>query len=386
MVYFGMSPWHGMWKSRHQLMSRFSAEMPVLYVEPYIGLQSIRKGQVRLSRIFADFKGNLQRYEPNVAVFHTATHLPVSGSSLLASITRGIWSRAVRRAMRAVGITRPIVWISRPENQFVMGNLGEMFSIYHVVDEYAGYTGLDENSRARLAEAEAQVLDSADLVVVASPELQRAKQGPGREILVLENGVAPSEYVIARESGREPEDLADIPRPRIGYSGLIGKRLDLDLIHEVAVKHPESSVVLVGKVDERDCEETLRRLRRVPNVHFLGEKPASEVASYINGFDIGLLPYTINLETRHISPIKMYEYWAAGKPVVSTAIPAAQRHDFAVNVAEDHDEFCYMADRLIDNPSRDESASLIRLAEQHSWQTRVDAVAAELRARIGAGT
>ena len=383
MVYFGMSPWQGMWKSRHQLMSRFSVEMPVLYVEPCVGLGSLRTGQTKISRIFTDMGRSAERLEPDVTVFHSPAYLPVSGSALLSGITQKAWVAAVRRAMRVAGISRPIVWISRPERQFVIGQLDEIFSIYHVVDEYAGYTGLSRQGRERLAEIEAALLNRVDLVIVASPELQRAKQGPGRELLVLENGVEPREYADARQSGREPADLAAVPTPRIGYSGLIGKRLDLELIHSIAVHRPDSSVVLVGNVDERECENVLARLHCLPNVHFLGEKPAAEVASYIVGFDIGLLPYTINLETQHISPIKMYEYWAAGKPVVSTAIPAAQRHQFAVNVAESHDEFRSMINRLLDGHSEDESESLIKLATENSWQSRVDVVAAELRSRMG---
>jgi UDP-galactopyranose mutase len=195
--------------------------------------------------------------------------------------------------------------------------------------------------------------------------------------------VEPGEYADARRSGNEPADLAAIPRPRVGYSGLIGKRLDLELIHCIAVHRPDSSVILVGNVDERECEDALARLRCVPNVHFLGEKPAADVASYIAGFDIGLLPYAINLETRHISPIKMYEYWAAGKPVVSTAIPAAQRHKFAVNVVESYDEFRSMINRLLDDPAKYDSERLIKLAAQNSWQSRVDIVAAELLSKIG---
>ena len=117
-------------------------------------------------------------------------------------------------------------------------------------------------------------------------------------------------------------------------------------------------------------------------MHMLGEKPATEVASYIVGFDIGLLPYAINLETMHISPIKMYEYWAAGKPVVSTSIPAAQRHKFAVNVAESHDEFHSMIDRVLDKPAQFDAESAIRLATDNSWQSRVDFVSAELSSRI----
>jgi glycosyltransferase involved in cell wall biosynthesis len=384
MVYFGMAPWDGMWKSRHQLMTRFSREMPVLYVEPCVWLGSLRTGQVKISRIVTDIGKTVQHCEPNVTVFRSPAYLPVSGSASLAGITQGMWLGAVRRAMRAAGISKPIVWISRPETRFVIGKLDEIFSIYHVVDEYTGYTGLTSEGKDRLVAMESGLLDAVDLVIVASPELQRAKEGPGREPLVLENGVEPLEYKHARESGHEPDDLAAIPKPRVGYSGLIGKRLNLELLRAAAQRRPDCSVVLVGKVDERDCEEALATLRSMSNVHLLGEKLGSEVASYVQSFDIGLLPYEINLATRHISPIKMYEYWAAGKPVLSTAIPAAQRHDFAVNVAKDQDEFMSMLDRLLDHPAETDPKEFTKLAAENSWQSRVDAVATELRSRVGA--
>jgi len=385
MIYFGMSPWAGMWKSRHQLMSRFSRDMPVLYVQPWVGLRSLRSQMSGLFRIFADVgRPLLEKHEPNVHVFKSPAYLPVSRSPSLAPITQRLWTSAVRRAARSVGITQPIVWVSRPETGFVVGRMNEQLSIYHVVDEYAGYTGAGGQARAKLADIEAAVLDSVDLVIAASPELERAKQGPGRDIVVLENGVDPGEYADARHSGLEPDDLADASKPRIGYSGLIGKRLDLDLIREIALRRPDCSVVLIGKIDARECEEGLAALESLPNVYLLGEKPPTEVARYIVGFDIGLLPYAINLETQHISPIKMYEYWAAGKPVVSTSIPAAQRHRSAVNVAESHDQFHAIIDHLIDNPAGEDVVRLVELASRNSWQSRVECIAAELSSRIGA--
>ena len=382
MVYFGMSPWAGMWKSRHQLMSRFSREMPVLYVEPPVTLRALRTGQKGLANIVADVGRSVGHFEPNVTVFHSPAYLPVSGSPSLAGITRKMWIRAIRKTMRAAGISKPIIWLSRPERRFIIGKMDEVFSIYHAVDEYAGYTGLTEQARQRLLADENDVLDSVDLVIVASPELERAKRGPGRDILVLENGVEPSEYADAREKALVPADLADIPGPRIGYSGLIGKRLDLELIRSAAEHRPDCSFVLIGKVDRRECEAALDSLDALPNVFLLGEKPGKEVASYVVGFDIGLLPYTINLETRHISPIKMYEYWAAGIPVVSTAIPAAERHRFAVNVANSRDEFLVMIDNQLETRSDEDAGHLVDVATQNSWQSRVDTVATELRARM----
>lgn len=383
MVYFGMSPWQGMRKSRYQLMSRFSIDMPVLYVEPWVGLRSLRTGKTPRARVLTDIGLGIERHAPNVAVFPAKANLAVSHSPRLAGISRGRWLRAVERAMRAVGINRPVVWVSKPEMMFVVEHFDNAFTIYHVVDEYAGYTGLQQEQRDALARTEARLLDQADLVIVASPELQNAKQGPGRTMLVLENGVEPLEYAEARKQQAEPADLAGIPRPRLGYSGLIGKRLDLELLRTVAEHRPDCSLVLIGKVDTRECETGLAALESLPNVHLLGEKPGGKVASYVVGFDVGLLPYAINLETRHISPIKMYEYWAAGAPVLSTAIPAAQRHDFAVHVAEDRQSFVDQLDALLLRGRAEESQRLIDIATRNSWQARVDTVSAELRTMMG---
>ncbi len=382
MVYFGMSPWQAMWKSRHQLMARFSADMPVLYVEPWVGLRALRTGNTRLARVLTDIGSGVEHHAPNVAVFPGKAHLPVSHSPTLGGITRKRWLRAVRRAMRAAGIQRPIIWVSKPEMRFIADFFDDAFTIYHVVDEYGGYTGLQGEQREALAQAEASLLDKVDLVIVASPELQAAKQGPGRSLLVLENGVEPLEYAAAREQQQEPADLADIPRPRLGYSGLIGKRLDLELLRAAAERRPDCSLVMIGKVDPRECEAGLAGLQSLPNVYLLGEKPASEVASYVVGFDVGLLPYAINLETEHISPIKMYEYWAAGVPVLSTAIPAARRHDFAVHVADDRESFVEALDALLRRAPGEDSQRLIDIAADNSWQSRVDTVRSELRSMM----
>jgi glycosyltransferase involved in cell wall biosynthesis len=383
MVYFGMSPWQGMRKSRYQLMTRFSVDMPVLYVEPWVGLRSLRTGKTRRGRVLTDIGLGTERHAPNVAVFPAKAHLAVSQSPRLAAITRRRWLRAVERAMRDAGIHRPIVWVSKPEMQFIVDHFDNAFTIYHVVDEYGGYTGLQQEQRDALARTEARLLDQVDLVIVASPELQAAKQGQGRTLLVLENGVEPVEYANARNQQAEPADLAGIPQPRLGYSGLIGKRLDLDLLRATAEHRPDCSLVLIGKVDTRECEAELADLESLPNVYLLGEKPGDKVASYVVGFDVGLLPYAINLETRHISPIKMYEYWAAGAPVLSTAIPAAQRHDFAVHVAESHAAFLESLDALLLRETAEESQRLIAIAAQNSWQARVDKVSAELRTMMG---
>jgi len=383
MIYLGMSGWHDMWKSRHQLMSRFAKVMPVVYVEPWVSLNSIRKRRTGLSRVLSDICTPLtSKAGQNLTVLRSSASRPVSGSDLLAAVTQKHWLGGIRRAARSAGITSPILWICRPEMGLSIGQMGEQFSIYHIVDEYRGYTGVTGDERERLAAQEAEVLGKVDLSIAASPELVETKRGPGRDIMLLENGVSSREYESARENNFAPEDMESIPRPRLGYSGLIGKRLNLDLMSEVAEKREDWSIVFIGKVDSRECLAKISHLESLPNVYFLGEKRPADVARYITALDAGLLPYAVNLETEHISPIKMYEYWAAGKPVIGTSIPSTRRNRSAIGIADTANDFINKIDQSLSSFDQSDRRRLIALASDNSWQSRVDRVSEELLARL----
>jgi len=218
---------------------------------------------------------------------------------------------------------------------------------------------------------EQRLLDNVDVTIAVSPELARAKSAPGRQVALVENAVDFDTYRDASAAGREPAEYAAIPRPRLGYSGLIGKRLDLELLTSLARHRVDWSIVLVGRVDRRDCESELAALERLDNVYFLGCKDVSDVPHYVAGFDIGLLPYRRNLETRNISPLKLFEYAASGKPVIATDIPAAQRHEAVVSIARTVDEFVRLCDRY--------------LASTNTWDDRVREISALLHGAMKGG-
>jgi len=376
MVYLAMSPWDGMWKNRHQLMSRFARQMPVLYVEPWQRLRQLRRniGAEGLS-LFRGKGPIVKRASPNLHVFSSPACLPVSGSKLLGGVTKRRWLRAVRQAATSVGITNVVLWVSLPEMRFALGRLDESLSIYHIVDEYGGYTGNDTRARKSMWSEEEKLLDQADLTIVVSPELLESKSGNGRTVELIENGVDFLAFKNAVDATDLPDDCADIPRPRLGYCGLIGKRLDLDLLHYLATHHSDWSIVLVGKVDERDCEAKLKLIRRLENVHFLGQKHFSQVPKYVASFDIGLLPYQLNLETRNISPLKLYEYLAAGKRVVATDIPAARRHDSLLSVCPDRESFTKQCERYLSSEiAGPEQTRLLEYAASNTWEQRVDQI------------
>ena len=286
-------------------------------------------------------------------------------------LTVSRWRRAVCKAANNVGIRRPIVWFSQPEQSAVVGEAGELLSIYHAVDEYAGYTGQDSARLEKHRAIEQSALDMVDLTVVVSPELLRSKSGSDRDVRLVENAVDLSEFDAAKSNAKPPQDLSNIPEPRIGYSGLIGKRLNLDLVAKLARRRTSWSFVFIGRVDRRECEKEISALENMSNVFFLGEKKAEEVADYIAALDVGLLPYELNVETEHISPLKMYEYLAVGLPVVSTAIPAALRHRDIIEVARNDSAFEYACQDALTTSNEKRTREGVRFAGNNTWDHRV---------------
>jgi glycosyltransferase involved in cell wall biosynthesis len=165
--------------------------------------------------------------------------------------------------------------------------------------------------------------------------------------------------------------MVAISEPRLGYAGLIGKRLDLGLIMRLAKRRPGWSFVFVGKADRRDCETEMSALEALDNVFFLGEKNQSRVANYVAAMNIGLLPYQRNVETEHISPLKMYEYLAVGLPVVSTAIPAALRHSEIVEVADNENAFERACEDALMNDSSRQEERRLNFAASNTWDQRI---------------
>jgi UDP-galactopyranose mutase len=123
-------------------------------------------------------------------------------------------------------------------------------------------------------------------------------------------------FAAARAALPEPDDQRAIPRPRVGFHGVVDERMDVPLVEAVARAHPEWHLVVVGPVVKIDPAS----LPRLPNVHWLGQKRYEELPAYVSGWDVAMMPFARNAATRYISPTKTPEFLAAGKRVVSTAI------------------------------------------------------------------
>lgn len=242
-------------------------------------------------------------------------------------------------------ITEFIAWYYTPMALEFSGFLRPALTVYDCMDELSAFAGAPPAMRKN----EAQLFEQADLVFTGGASLFESKKKQHEAVYLFPSSVDVVHFSRARTIQHEPEDQAGIPRPRLGYAGVIDERMDLELLREMAAARPHWQIVLLGPVVKIDPAT----LPRSANIHYLGMKQYSELPAYLGGWEIGMLPFALNESTRFISPTKTPEYLAAGLRVVSTPIrdvvtPYGELG--LVQIGNSTGEFIRAADLLLESP------------------------------------
>lgn len=293
---------HLRWGFVHQrpnhLMMRWARDRRVFFLEePIFDAPSPR---IDLELI----EGNLQRVVP---------HLPPGLPHELAERTQ---QRLVESLIQRERLRNLIAWYYTPMAIAWSRHLHASVTVYDCMDELSHF----RNAPAALCERERDLFGRADLVFTGGQSLYEAKRLHHPRVYAFPSSVDAEHFAAARHHrGRghaEPPDQRAIPRPRLGFFGVIDERMDLELLRGVAELRPDLQLVMIGPTAKIDPAS----LPRYPNVHWLGNKRYEELPSYLAGWDVAIMPFARNDATKFISPTKTLEYLAAGRPVVSTSI------------------------------------------------------------------
>jgi len=365
--------WDGDPLSKVHIMRILSRDNRVLWVNS-IGNRAPKANAHDLQRIWkklASFTEGVREVEPNLFVLAPLA-IPFYGSELVRSANRELLRAQVLRAMRTLNFKRPISWSFLPASAPVSGRLGEEFVVYHCVDEFSAFS--DTNGR-HIAELEDKLMRRADLVITSADRLRDNKIRVNPNTVLVRHGVDFNHFVKACDpSTKIPEDIANLPRPILGFFGLVADWVDLEAITAAARAHPEGSVVVIGKVAP-DVDPAV--LKAESNIHLLGRKQYAELPGYCKAFDVALMPFKINELTLNANPLKVREYLAAGLPVVSSDIPEVRKVGLC-KLARDTEDFVRKVGECLAEgagPSR-ERAERIR---HESWEAKVE----EIRGFVG---
>lgn len=355
--------WTDRYRAAHYFMLQLAERHPLVWVNPaHHWRDTLHRLRLR-TPVFRQLNGStgLTIYDPPVPF--PFVHRPPALSR---------WFRAcrlaqARRYLLRQGCDKVVLYVWRPKYADALDLVEHDVSVYHIDDEYS-FSASDPPTSAD----EHRLIESADVLIVHSPGLLE-KKGRGPSTALVPNGV---DFESFSATCPEPEDLAGIARPRIGYCGLLKRQMDWDLLSDLIEHHQNYSWIFVGNVRHPELNSRLEQMGRRCNVHFLGEKSSEELACYPQHFDVCIMPYKQDAYTKYIFPLKLHEYLASGRPTVGTPIRSLIDFDGVIHLADGSDEWsCALAECLDPSASTPEKmAERQRVARAHDWNALTDQI------------
>jgi UDP-galactopyranose mutase len=299
LVVFCHLRWEFVYQRPQHLMSRFAKDRRVVFIEEPVHDATSDPHWVE------------RHYEPNVTA--CCLHTPVEKPGFCFEQMQWL-EPAIKELIDELGLEQYAAWFYTPMAMPLMGSISPSVVIYDCMDELSKFL----HAPPELLELEQELLDVADLVFTGGPSLYRVKKDRHPAVYCFPSSVDAKHFAQGRDGNRakEPADQASIPKPRLGYYGVIDERIDLPLLAELADSHPDWQIIMIGPVVKINSASLPQR----ENLHYLGSKDYKDLPKYVTGWDVCLMPFARNDSTQFISPTKTLEYMAAEKPIVSTPI------------------------------------------------------------------
>lgn len=255
--------------------------------------------------------------------------LPFLNIPLIRIINKKSVTRHVSKQLVLLKMKSPICVITAPNACDYIGQFNESKIVYYCVDDFSEWPSLNKDL---IKGMENELIYKSDVFIATSQNLADKLAAKGKKVHLLTHGVD-SDF-FRNTSKTEHPLLAGIPRPRVGYFGLFDARSDINLIKTVATRMPDISFIITG-----DIETDISDLRKVKNIFFTGRVPYNELPKIAYNWEICMLPYLVNILTNAIQPLKIKEYLATGKPIISTPIKEACNLGDFVIIAQTADEW-----------------------------------------------
>jgi len=333
-ICIGGSDWwyHNRGHFDFQVMRRLAYKMPVLYVNSLgVRVPEIKKPTQfagKIQRKLRSLARGVVKVENNFWVF-SPLNVPGEAGKKISGFAL---APQIRLAARRAGIAKPLLWMHCPAGADLIASLQPVGVIMQRTDRFEAFP---EGDPVVLGQQVAAIKRAADLVIYCAPHLMAEEKGHVRHQLLVTHG-ADVEAFVAEGSKRAPgpSDVAIIPKPRVGFiGGIDAHTFDPELFVGVASQLPDVNFVMIGgcSLPENWCA--------LPNVRLLGRKPYDLVARYMAAMDVLIMPWNNSEWIRACNPIKMKEYLAVGRPVVTTDFPALDGWRDLVRVADSASSF-----------------------------------------------
>lgn len=351
--------WNFVFQRPQHLLSRAAKSHTVLYFEEPV-YENVPRPVLRA-------------VEPTLGLRVLTPVLPQGTSATQAVIMQ---RSLLNNALAAQSYDHLILWYYTPMALPFSDHIDCDVCVYDCMDELSAF----RNAPRELVQMERLLMQRADVVFTGGQSIYEAKRRLHKSIHPFPSSIDVAHFHKARRPQKDPADQAAIPRPRVGFAGVIDERLDIDLLAQAAAKMPDVQFVMIGPVVKIDPAD----LPKLPNIHWLGGKTYAELPAYMANWDMGWMPFALNEATRYISPTKTPEFLAAGLPVVSTAIVDVVRSYGAHGLVQiaDADDIEDKIREALGNPKDLLRRSVDSYLAAMSWDQTWSAMSAHL-SRVG---
>ena len=280
--------------------------------------------------------------------------------------------KKLKKTLKSISFSPGIVWITYPHYVKHFSKYSETIDVYDCPDDYLL---LDKRLKWRgplLQKFENQIAQKADIIFTSSRILYDRFYLQNNNVHLLPNAAEVQHFEKEYTPDQTLMDIINIPHPRIGYMGMISEWFDFNLITQVLDENKEVSIICIGPWENVDVDQF-----NEDRLFFLGPKPYRELPDYLNSFDVLIIPFRINDLTRAVNPIKLYEYLATGKPIVTTNLPEIHPFNDVVYISKNSEEFVRHIQTALEetgvlNGRRKE------IARKNGWENRVDVIEKEI--------
>jgi glycosyltransferase involved in cell wall biosynthesis len=402
-VYISSIEWNFLWQVHQEVAVRFARSgNRILYIENTgirsPGIRDAGRLGSRLKRWFSAVRSHgIREVLPNVFVCSPFV-LPPFGSRLRREFNRRIFLPSIKNAATRLGFRDPVIWTHLPTDTAL--DLIDLFRtdksriLYYCLADFSLLT----NTPGPLRESERQLIEGCDLIFAQCPELAKhCGKWTQKTVHVFPPGVDVRAFPFTMDPGSNlpgPADpqvsralkklshLREKGGPVVGYIGGIHRFVDTNLVAEMARQRPDWTWVLVGP-----AQIPVDQLAALDNVFLPGLTAHEHLRLYLDQFDACIIPYRMTPETTAVVPVKLMEYLAAGKPVVSTELPAVVDFDRNHHIIRFSDpgaiSFSEAIAESIDNDNARERARRREIAQLSDWEIRVEEMSKLIEATIG---
>lgn len=363
--------WDGHQVCEQNITRQLALHNTVLYVERPVSFMTpfTRSGRGKtLKQLKRWLKGGIRK-EEGLLIASPPPFLPLRFTFLANIVNQMVMTTWLRRLIRKYDMKDLIVITFEPDSARLREKLKEKLFVYYCDDDHEA-KGFWWNRRQSIIKKERELIRKSNLVFCLTEGFASTRRAFNKNMHVLPNGVDENFIKLCFDHSHDaPADMAPIRRPIIGFFGMIDSRLDARLLMNIAKKRKDWSFVLVGPIcGKLDCY--FEDLCNLPNVYHLGGKRREEFALYIRAMDVCLIPIIVSDRTRNVLSLKLFEYAALGKPIVSTDLPELRRYAKFVNISRNVDEFHTNIDNCLKYWSDEQSSASINFASLNTWEHR----------------